>query len=366
MTESYIPFIQNTLNLSDSDFQFKKLFGQASSRQYFRITLPIEPQQPSSVILMVLPGGFTSPAEEITKTAPQAPKEYPFLNIQKYLHQLELYVPQIYGYDAQQGLILLQDLGDQSFEELVKNADGGFKLVYYKKLIDELIHLQVKTTLQPGKHCLYHYKNFDQSLLDWEFYHFLEYGIEDRFKVSVPEPQKNTFKELTQKMSHAITQMPQGFVHRDFQSRNVMFHEFQFYLIDFQDALTGPLLYDLVALLRDSYIDISAKELQVLISHYAQSLPPEHPYADKTDQIFSDFHLIALHRKLKDTGRFQYIDTVRGNPNFLEHVPQSLEYIKTSFDYFRDNPKAASQLNLETGHFTQLFQIIQPYIKEWA
>ncbi len=311
-----------------SQIQITKLFGQASARQYFRVTHLAEPAK----IIMKIPGGFASPAEEFTKIHPDAPKEFPFLNVAKYLHNLALSVPQVFHYDAAKGLVLLQDLGDESFENLIIKADGG-PLVpfYYQKAIDLLITLQTQTAEHPAQDCVAYFRKFDADLLNWEFDHFLEYGIEDRLKLQVTDADKKSFLDNTRFLTEQIAAMPQGFVHRDFQSRNLMFHEMDLYLIDFQDALQGPVLYDLVALLRDSYINLSPQQVDELLDYYSAQLPPTHPYANNKAQIRTDFYTITLQRKLKDAGRFQYIDTVRNNPNFLVHIPWTLQFLKHAF-----------------------------------
>ncbi|OVE82007.1 hypothetical protein BVY03_01800 [bacterium K02(2017)] len=340
--------------ITPEQININKLFGQASYREYFRCHVSASnPELEKSYVIMQLPQGFSSPAEEITKTAPDAPKEFPFINVQKYLYSLEIAVPQIHAYDAQLGLILLQDLGDTSLEKTIENASGKFFEFYYQKVIDLLIQFQTATLNHQDKNCIAFYRQFDIDLLDWEFYHFLEYGIEDRLQIKVSDQDKQNYQDLTHSLSTLIFDMPQGLTHRDFQSRNLMFFGYHFYLIDFQDALKGPLLYDLVALLRDSYININPAILNNLINYYVTNLPEQHPYFNKLDLALNHFHLISLQRKLKDTGRFQYIKTEKNNPDFLPHVPQSLEYVKLAFSALKTNTTTQN-----------LHGLISKYIKE--
>jgi hypothetical protein len=116
--------------------------------------------------------------------------------------------------------------------------------------------------------------------------------------------------------------MPYGFVHRDYQSKNLMVgpHD-KLTLIDFQDALRGPRVYDLVALLCDSYVSLDLELQESMIERYAalRRIEPA--------QLRREFWLVTLHRKLKDAGRFIFIDRVRKNPNFLQWYPQSLVYV---------------------------------------
>ena len=119
-----------------------------------------------------------------------------------------------------------------------------------------------------------------------------------------------------------IEAMPFGFTHRDYQSKNLMVRPSgDLTLIDFQDALLGPRVYDLVALLCDSYVDLDQGLQEAMIARYAALRRIE-----LTD-LRKEFWWVALHRKLKDAGRFIYIDRVRKNPDFLQWFPQSLVYV---------------------------------------
>lgn len=327
-----------------------KLFGQASARQYFRVFSPITP---STFIIMKMPQGFASPAEEVTKTAAGAPQEFSFLNVQRYLHQLGVAVPRVLAIDAEAGLVLLEDLGDVTLESLVKDANGSFFEKTYQKALDLLIDLQSRTAGGDveQKECVAYYRFFNTELLNWEFLHFLEYGIEDRFQIRVNDDPRAKFIKFSDEISTRIQNMPKGFVHRDFQSRNIMCKQDRFYVIDFQDALVGPCLYDVVALLCDSYIWFTSEQQQSLLDYYVDHVPAQHPYHGKKSQAQTDFSVLTLQRKLKDTGRFQYIHTVRGNSAFLIHVPWSLEYVKRAFVRL---PEYAEFQNLISNYVAEL------------
>lgn len=354
MTQELENFLSQHLpaHFHSATIKIEKLFGQASSRQYFRASVA-KSGNTATYVIMKLPQGFSSPAEEITKTNSGSPKEFPFINVQKYLKNLDILVPQIFSFDAALGLILLEDLGDKTLENLVQNVDGEFFLFYYKKVIDVLIDLQTKTLGNPSKECVAYFREFDAQLLNWEFEHFLDYGIEDRKKTKLDDASREQFKKITQKLTDEITHMPQGFVHRDFQSRNILFKNYGFFLIDFQDALKGPMLYDLVALLRDSYISFTSDQTEKLISYYAANLPNSHSYFNQKEKVKNDFNLISIQRKLKDAGRFQYILTERKNPGFLVHVPQSLAYVKNSLLALKHHPDCRELLTFLRLHLEE-------------
>lgn len=315
------------------NLKVEKLFGQASARQYFRVTLDSESSvYDHTYVLMKLPEGFSSPAEEVTKVSKGAPKEFPFLNIQKYLKKHNVKVPEIYTYNAEVGFILLEDLGNTSFEDLIIKSTPELKIFYYKKALDSLVDFQQKTLNQEDLSCVAFHRCFDEDLLNWEFDHFLEYGVEDRFSIQASSVLKEKFRQISREITKEIIKFPQGLTHRDFQSRNLMFKNYEFYLIDFQDMLKGPVVYDLVALLRDSYIEINPEELSLFLDYYLGILPEDHPYFQKEEELRRHFHLMTLQRKLKDTGRFQFIHTVKNNSSFLEHVSLSLAYVKHAFE----------------------------------
>jgi len=313
--------------LKAESIQVKKLFGEASYREYYRLTT----HDGQTYILMQIPTGKWSVSEEITHSN-TPPTELPFLNIQRFLQKNELPVPQVLGVDQTKGWIVLQDLGEQSLESLIKNAAPEMIFFFYKQAIDLLVRLQ-KTTATPNADCQAFSRHFDFKLLFWEFEHFLEYGIEDRLQIKINPEDRKAMQTWGEKLCHEIEAMPYGFTHRDFQSRNLMLHGYEFYLIDFQDALQGPTVYDLVALLRDSYVDLAPAMLEQLLQTY-QSARKRAELPVLEEKLFErNFYLVTLQRKLKDAGRFQFIKTMKGNDKFLKHVPTSLKYVKDAFSH---------------------------------
>jgi len=304
----------------------EKLFGEASYRVYYRATL----QGGETLIVMQMPPGKQSASEEITNY--EGPKlDPPFLNVARYLEKSGLPAPKVLDTDLPSGLILLQDLGDKTLEKLLPNCNESMRDFFYKQAIDLLLQLQKTGDQKPDPECMAFQRSFDLPLLLWEFEHFLEYGIEDRFSKKLPQKERKWLMETGHLLVDGIVKIPYGLTHRDFQSRNLMLYQYQFYLIDFQDALMGPPQYDLVALLRDSYVVLSDATVDALLDYYLEGrkhvgLPPLDPETFK-----KQFQWITLQRKLKDAGRFQYIKKVKGNPNFLPHVPASLGYVKSAF-----------------------------------
>jgi aminoglycoside/choline kinase family phosphotransferase len=169
-------------------------------------------------------------------------------------------------------------------------------------------------------------RTFDRALLRGELDHFREWGLE-ALHGPLPAQDRRALDACFERITDRILALPQGFVHRDYQSRNLMWapreHGLELTIIDFQDALRGPQAYDLVALLNDSYVVLDAELQRATLLAYAAARGFDRA---QTAALLAGFQLIAVQRKLKDAGRFVFIDRVRGNPSFLPHYPQSLRY----------------------------------------
>ena len=121
--------------------------------------------------------------------------------------------------------------------------------------------------------------------------------------------------------------------HRDYHSRNLMLSAGDLYIIDFQDARMGPDTYDLVSLLRDSYVDLTEGTVDELIAHFValrrEGAPSTHDAAWEAD-FRRRFDMMALQRNLKALGTFGYQTTVRGNPVYIQYIPRTLRYAKAN------------------------------------
>jgi hypothetical protein len=130
-------------------------------------------------------------------------------------------------------------------------------------------------------------------------------------------------------IADALAGEPRGFTHRDYQSRNLMvLPGDELAVIDFQDALLGPRAYDLVALLRDSYVELPPALVDEMIARWISAFAAAGGPRVDAAEFRRGFDLLTVQRKLKDAGRFVYIDRVKGNPGFLPFIPASLRYVR--------------------------------------
>ncbi|MFT3927397.1 MAG: phosphotransferase [Myxococcales bacterium] len=301
------------------DLDVLKLKGDASTRSYYRVTSATA--APPSLIVMRLPADALK-SDELSGAA--KPTELPFLNVQRHLRALGIAVPEVLVSDLERGVVLLEDLGDETFEARLLGSGREQWLTHYRHAIELMVQMHRQAAAKNAE-CIAYGRSFDRTLLRWELEHFLEWGL-DAQGLALSTGDRELFAGSADTLVEAILGLPQGFVHRDFQSRNLMWASRRkakpgLVVIDFQDALMGPAVYDLVALLCDSYVDLSEAEQRELVA-YAAGLRGE-----SVADLERAFWLVAVQRKLKDAGRFVFIDQVRGNPSFLPWFAPSLRYV---------------------------------------
>jgi len=320
-----------------------KLKGDASNRSYFRVGT-----YPQSFVVMVMPEGGAK-SEEATKGGP--PPELPFVNVQRYLVKLGVRVPRILRFDEPAGMMVLEDLGDVTFEKALETHD---REALYAKAIDLLVDLRARAEKEKDPSCLAFTREFDEDLYDWEFHHFREWGMEAWSGKKPTDAERAELDRIFRALSQTLASAPKGFTHRDYQSRNLMVKDDELVVIDFQDALLGPRQYDLVALLRDSYVELPLDLVDRMLERYCKKMAVATGQRMGLPQFKAFFDLLTVQRKLKDAGRFEFIHRVKGNPGFLVSIPASLRYVKAAFERCRDNPDVVRLQELVSRYVPEL------------
>ncbi len=310
-----------------------KLKGDASSRSYYRVS-----DARSSWVVMVMPPD-ASRSEEVTKGGP--PPELPFVNVHRYLARLGVRVPRIADYDDAAGLMLLEDLGDVTFESAL-SPETRERL--YEQAVDLLALLRARADENPDPGCLAFARAFDRELYRWELDHFYVWGLVVRTGRQPTTAEKEVLDEAFDRISETLAALPRGFTHRDYQSRNLMVTRGELVVIDFQDALQGPRQYDLVALLRDSYVELDRSFVERMVGRYVRQLAVHGANAGDPEEFLQTFDLLTIQRKLKDGGRFVFIDRVKQNPGFLPSIPASFRYVRDALRARPDLSAAAEVL----------------------
>jgi aminoglycoside/choline kinase family phosphotransferase len=308
-----VPHLAQLLDATFPDravLRVEPLPAQLSTRRYHRVQWSSD--SPESAVAMQLP-------DEASRQQGRA-----FLDIQRFLASIDVPVPRIYGEAVDQGVILLEDLGDETFEARLRTLSPSGWQERYELAIDLLAHVHARAEATDPSATLALRRRYESTLLRSELDHFREWGLEAVHGTLSPADRSELdahFDALTDR----IAQLPTGFVHRDYQSRNLMCAGDEgLVVIDFQDAFVGPAAYDLVALLCDSYVELDAALQDAMLLRYAE----QRDYtAAQLSQLVHGFRLLVVQRKLKDAGRFVFIDRVRQNPHFLPYYPGSLQYV---------------------------------------
>jgi aminoglycoside/choline kinase family phosphotransferase len=295
----------------------RRLAGHASMRSYWRVGAP-----PAALVVMVLPDDRRP--EEVTKGGP--PPVDPFVDVQRYLAGIGVRVPAIRAFYEAERLMVLEDLGDDMLE--TRLLAGAPAEPLYEAAIDQLARLRAHAEARPGG-CLAFGRAFDHDLYLWELHHFREWLLEAWKGAALSPGERAEVDRHFEAIARALDAEPKGFTHRDYQSRNLMIlPDGSQAVIDFQDALLGPRQYDLVALLRDSYVELPADLVDRMLRRYLDRLAAEGGPRLEHAPFRATFDLLTVQRKLKDAGRFVFIDRVRKNPDFLRSIPASLRYVR--------------------------------------
>jgi len=299
--------------------------GGASTRRYFRVSLTR-----GTAVAMFVPEG--AKAGEIDKEH-TALARWPFLEVRDLLFSRGIDVPSVYGEDTSRGWLLLEDLGDQTLATFLHSHPGEREALYRRAVADLARAQEALATLPEGN--VVASRVFDEELLSWEIHHFREWALEAR-GVVLSSDDRALYASIAERLARRIAAWPRTFVHRDYQSRNLMVRaDRRLCWVDFQDALLGPRVYDLVALLNDSYQQFGVDFVSARLNDYARERSLD---AAERAALGREFDLVTVQRKLKDAGRFVFIDRVRGNPSFLRFVEPTIEKARASLARLRDDP----------------------------
>lgn len=297
----------------------------ASMRRYARILLG---QRPEILMMMPEPGGGP---DEAGGSARAPLGQDPFVLAQRWLSSLDQPVPALYGIDEATDCLWLEDVGATDLDSWIQSETEPLNDVYRRVLL--MLGEFQRATQQESPPEFVSGRVFDASILKWELEHYVEWRVEAALGKSLSAAQSSALDGAFNRLVSELSTIPLTPMHRDFQSHNIMVRaDGSLVMLDFQDAMLGPVVYDAVALLRDSYVEIPQRVLTGLVGHYAESVADSPALAGASvGDVERWFHMQTLQRKLKDAGRFVFIDRVKGNPDFLQYVDGSCRYIRDAF-----------------------------------
>jgi len=274
--------------------------SDASFRRYFRINVDGQ-----SFIVMDAP--------------PEKENIAAFIKVAGLLKPANVNVPSILQQNLTDGYLLLEDFGSQCFLDKL-NPESAENL--YQSALASLLVLQSNSEL--AKADLPHY---DEALLQRELGIFTEWFIEQKLDLDLPDTLWQPVKNLL--IASALAQ-PKTCVHRDFHSRNLMvLTENSPGVIDFQDAVIGPITYDVVSLLRDCYIAWPQAQIDQWLHDHFQNLQQAKLIDCDWQQFVRWFDLMGMQRHLKAIGIFSRLHLRDGKPGYLNDIPRTLNYVCT-------------------------------------
>ncbi len=277
--------------------QLLPLTGDASDRRYYRVIL----RNADSMVLAVHGG-------------PIEFDRMPFVSVARLLAAIPLPVPRILHHSDDLGIIGLQDLGDVTLQAHLGAATPDEHDALYRQAVSLIARLQSRGAELVSEEYPPYGMAFDTDKLAWEFEFFYKYFLKAYRGVS---PSVAVQKGLSKEWSAIVEELagePRVLCHRDYHSRNLMLRGGELFIIDFQDARMGPDTYDLVSLLRDSYVDLTSRQVDELIAYFlALKDGAAGVSAEQAGEFRRRFDVMALQRNFKALGTFGYQTVSRGN-----------------------------------------------------
>lgn len=294
------------------DFQITPASTDASFRRYFRVT--------GSCVDDCFKGAGESLI--VMDAPPDKEDSHPFVAISSLLANAGLNVPQVFAKDFEQGFLLLSDLGTKVYLDAL---DEQTVEKLYADALDALFNMQRNASQHTSELPAY-----DEALLLSEMSLFRDWYCSQYRGVSFLDSQQSELDEVFQQLNACATTQPQVFVHRDYHSRNLMITaQHNPGILDFQDAVFGPVTYDLVSLLRDCYIEWPRQRVEQWALEYLHRVADAGLIAHESDATYLRwFDWMGVQRHLKATGIFARLHLRDNKPGYLGDIPRTLNYVR--------------------------------------
>jgi hypothetical protein len=301
--------------LHSSAFTLAPASADASFRRYFRVTLAgphaLAPDAGTLIVMDAPP-----PQEDCR----------PFVKVATLLHAADVHAPAILAQDLERGFLLLSDLGDTTYLAAL-TADNARAL--YLDAIDALLRFQ--RTSRPDA-----LPRYDEALLKRELELFPEWYLGRHRGHVLTAAQRKVLDDVFARVIANNLAQPQVFVHRDFHSRNLMVSAPNPGVLDFQDAVYGPITYDLVSLLRDAYIGWDEeRQIDLAVRYWERARDAGVPVHDDFGAFWHDFEWMGVQRQLKVLGIFARLCHRDGKDGYLTDMPLVMAYLRGACARYR-------------------------------
>jgi N-acetylmuramate 1-kinase len=282
----------------------------ASFRRYFRVR------------------GSATRASLIAMDAPPDKESCePFVRVARIFAEAGVNVPAIRAQDLAQGFLLLSDLGDTTYLEALNEGSAD---ELYEHALDALVRIQLAS--RPGV-----LPDYDRALLGRELRLFPDWYIARQLRRELAPAQAECLEKAFSAILANNLAQPQVFVHRDYHSRNLMVCEPCPGILDFQDAVYGPVTYDLVSLLRDAYIAWSEERvLDWAVRYWEKARRARLQVADDFSDFYRDFEWMGVQRQIKVLGIFARLSLRDGKDGYLKDQPRVMSYLRRACERYRE------------------------------
>jgi aminoglycoside/choline kinase family phosphotransferase len=314
-------------DLGFSDGTIAPASADASFRRYFRIT-----RGSDTYIVMDAP--------------PDKEDLGPFLKVARILGDIGVNAPAVLARDVERGLLLLSDLGTELYLDALRDVTAVDRL--YRDALGSLREIQTADAALGAD-----LPRYDHALLMREMQLMPEWFLERHLGLELNSAQRQMLDELFQALSRAAVSQPAAIVHRDYHSRNLLVSAQQNPgIIDFQDAVWGPVTYDVVSLLKDCYIAWPAPRVRDWAVEYRESLLERGFQAGPAPEFLRGFDLIGLQRHIKVLGIFARLFYRDGKSGYLKDLPRVLDYTRAAAAAY---PETARFADFLTTHIDARF-----------
>ncbi len=254
----------------------------------------------------------------VVKYSGQKEENKHYVDIALFLTKAEVNVPNIFLHDAPEGLIWMQDLGEEDLWTF-RGQDWSVRRPLYESALSEVAKLHTTATNRIEGSGLSLEKEFSEQLYLWEQSYFFEHCLRAHFGLDEASARNYAELPVLRNIAQRLSGLPRVLVHRDFQSQNLLIRDGAAWLIDFQGMRPGLPQYDVASLLYDPYVVLSEPERTALLAYYkATAGAAGLEIGENFDEIF---HECALQRLMQALGAYGFLGLQKGRADFLAHIP---------------------------------------------
>ena len=254
----------------------------------------------------------------------------PFVKVAQLMHGAGLLAPQVLAWDEPNGFMLLSDLGTQTMMQAIDPAQPQANLGLYLQAVDALVAWQTASqadVLPP----------YDQALLTRELALFPEWYLGRHRGLNLDPAQHRTLETAFATIMAQNLSAPRVYVHRDFMPRNLMVAADRLGVLDFQDAVYGPITYDVASLMRDAFLSWDEDFcLDVTVRYWERARRAGLPVGDDFGEFYRGVEWMGLQRHLKVAGIFARLTLRDGKPQYLADTPRFIGYIRATCSRYRE------------------------------